>query len=96
MAGVTKVNGKYHTEDLVHRDLWFKTVDIGGGAISQDDMDTMMQEIHKTSTIEVIGTFEAGVSTAVNIVISGADVTALPDSVAAGIGGAAIADAAGW
>ena len=94
MAGVTKVNGKYHTEDLVHRDLFFKTVDIGGGAISQADFDIMMQEIHLTSTIEVIGTFVADTSTAVNIVISGADVTALASPTGAGTPD--INDAAGW
>ena len=77
MAGVTKVNGVYHTEELVHRDLFFKSVDIGGGAISQVDLDAMLQEVALTSTIEVIGTFVADSSTAVNIVISGADVTAL-------------------
>jgi hypothetical protein len=78
MAGVTKVNGKYHTEELVHRDLFFKVVGIdGGAAMAQADLDRIMQNVHLTSTIEVIGTFEDGVSTSVNIVISGADVTAL-------------------
>ena len=91
MAGVTKVNGKYHTEELVHRDLWFKVVGIGGGAMSQADMDALMQEIHLTSTIEVIGDFTAGTSTAVNLVISGADVTALTS-----VSGATIADIAGF
>lgn len=89
MAGVTKVNGKYHTEDLVHRDLWFKSVGAGVGEISQYDFDAIMQEIHLTSTIEVIGPFTAGESTSVNIVISGADVTSLS-------GPYTIADALGW
>lgn len=91
MAGVVKVNGKYHTEEMVHRDLWFKAVGIGGGAISQDDMNALMQEIHLTSTIEVIGIFVADSSTFVNVVISGADVTALT-----AVGGATIADIAGF
>jgi len=80
MAGVTKVNGTYHTEELVHRDLFFKVVGNGGGAISQAEFDAIMQEVHLTSTIEVIGDFVADSSTAVNVVISGADVTALSGS----------------
>jgi len=75
MAGVTKVNGTYHTEELVHRDLFFKVVGIGGGAISQAAFDSIMQYVHLTSTIEVIGVFTADSTTAVNIVTSGADVT---------------------
>ena len=74
MAGVTKENGTYHTQELVHRDLFFKTIGIGGGAISQVEFDALMQEVHLTSTIEVIGTFVADSTTAVLIVISGADV----------------------
>jgi len=77
MAGVTKVNGTYHTEEMVHRDLFFKVVGNGGGAISQADFDGIMQEVSLTCTIEVIGTFVADTTTAVNVVISGADVTAL-------------------
>ena len=95
MAGVTKVNGKYHTEELVSRDLFFKVVgDAGGIAITQARFDEIMQEVNLTSTIEVIGAFDAGVTTAVNIVISGADVTAFDP---AGLNAAAtIADIAGF
>ena len=88
MAGVTKVNGKYHTEELVHRDLFFKAVT--PATTAQADFDAAMQEIHLTSTIEVIGEYVAGATATINIVISGADVTALPDS------GATIADIAGF
>ena len=93
MAGVTKVNGTYHTEELVHRNLFFKVIGVsGGGVISQAEFDTLMQYIHLTSTIEVIGVFVADTTTAANIVISGADVT----DITGGIAGATIADIAGF
>lgn len=75
MAGVVKVNGTYHTEELVSRDLFFKAVTPASS--SQVDFDAAMQEIHLTATIEVIGTYVADTTTVINVVISGADVTTL-------------------
>jgi len=75
MAGVIKANGTFHTEDLVGvRELFFKVITLAG--TTQADMDTAMQEVQLTSTIEVIGAWVAGNAT-VSIVISGADVATI-------------------
>jgi len=106
MAGVTKVNGKYHTEELVHRDLFFKNIKVTAGEalndqLTQAEFDALMQEVALTSTIEVIGLFNSTedvgtptntTSDGVNIVISGADVTTLDG----GAMTAAITDIAGF
>ena len=90
MAGVTKVNGTYHTEELISRDLWFKNIKATGQGVinqlTQAEFDGIMQRIHLTCTIEVIGTFVAVTTNADgwNIVISGADVTLIEDVVGGG------------
>ncbi len=88
MAGVIKVNGKYHTEELVHRDLFFKNIAAAGTVVAnqltQAEFDGIMQRIHLTSTVEVIGIYTAAaalVNNSVNVVISGADVVLLEDVV---------------
>ena len=73
MAGVVRAHGYAAAGQFVSRDLWFNTYD-KGGAMTQEDMDALVQTVQLTSTIEVIGDFEAGVSTSVGMVISGANV----------------------
>ena len=53
MAGVIKVNGLYHKEDMVSRDLFFKVLTPTGTTRALIEAD--LAEIHLTSTIEVIG-----------------------------------------
>ena len=56
MAGVIKVNGLYHKEELISRDLFFKEVSLNAGAdFSRALLEAIMTELHLTSTIEVIG-----------------------------------------
>lgn len=74
MAGFVKVNGKAASGQFVSRDLWFKNFSLGA-AMTQEQLDNLVYAVQLTSTIEVIGDFEVGVSTGVNMVISGADVT---------------------
>ena len=93
MAGVVKVNGNYESIEMIHRNLWFKAVGNGGPAMSQVQFNELMQEIALTCTIEVIGTFVAGTSTAVNIIISGADVNTADVGIT---GDHTVADIAGW
>ncbi len=84
MAGVLKVHGKYESGEMIHRDLFFKTITLA--ASTQDALDAAMKEIELRSTIEVIGTWNNDAT--VNVIISGADVTTI-------VGGSA-ADIAGW
>ena len=77
MAGVAKINGNYGPIETISRDMFFKVVGIAGAAaMTQADLNRIMQELHLTVTIEVIGAFVDGTSTSVNVMISGADVTA--------------------
>lgn len=89
MAGVVRVNGNYGPIETISRDMFFKVVGIGGTAMTQADLNRIMQELHLTVTIEVIGAFVDGTSTSVNVMISGADVTAL-------VGSDTIDDLADW
>lgn len=64
--------------EAVGRDLFFKNFDLdGSGAMSQADLEALVRAVQLTSSIEVIGSFTAGTSTSVNMVISGKDVTAV-------------------
>jgi len=76
MAGFVKVNGFAAPGQFISRDLWFKNFSLGA-AMTQQNLDELVYAVHMTSSIEVIGEFEVGVSTSVNMVISGADVTAV-------------------
>jgi ABC-type uncharacterized transport system ATPase component len=75
MAVVTKVHGFAAPGEFVGRNLFFKNF-AKGSAMSQADLDALVQEVQKTVTIEVIGSFTAGTSTSVNMVVSGDDVSA--------------------
>jgi hypothetical protein len=74
MAVVTKAHGFAASGEFVGRNLFFKNFS-KGSAMSQADLDALVQEVQKTVTIEVVGSFTAGSSTAVSMVLSGDDVT---------------------
>ena len=76
MAVVTKAHGFAAPGEFVGRNLFFKNFS-KGSAMSQADLDALVQEVQKTVTIEVVGSFTAGTSTAVSMVLSGDDVTAV-------------------
>lgn len=68
----TKVNGKAAPFEAVGRDLFFKTF-TKGSAISQANLDALVETVQMTSTVTAIGAFTAGSSTAVNMLLEGAD-----------------------
>ena len=74
MAVFARVNGAAAPMEQVGRDLFFKTF-TKGSAMSQADLETLVQTVQLTSTITAIGSFSAGSSTAVNMIIEGADIT---------------------
>ncbi len=74
MAGFTRVNGAAAPIEAVGRNLYFKNF-AKGSAMSQADLEALVQSVGQTSSITVIGSFTAGTSTSVNLVIEGADVT---------------------
>ena len=74
MAFTTK--GFAQPIEAVGRDLFFKNFDMGA-AMSQADLEALVHAVQLNSSTEVIGTFTPGVSTGVNMVISGANVAAV-------------------
>ena len=74
MAVFARVNGAAAPMEQVGRDLYFKTF-TKGTAMSQADLEALVQAIQSTSTITAIGAFTAASSTAVNMVIEGADIS---------------------
>lgn len=62
--------------EFVGRNLYFKNFDLAA-PISQNALDALVTAIQTTSTITAIGSFTAGVSTEVNMIIEGPDVTAI-------------------
>lgn len=75
MAIVSKVHGFAAPGEFVGRDLFFKNFD-KGSTMSQADLDALVTAVQKTSTVEVVGSFTAGSSQDVSMVLSGADVAA--------------------
>lgn len=73
MAAFTRVNGAAGAMEQVGRELFFKNLS-KGSAITQANMEALVAKVQETSTITVIGTFTAGTSTSVNMVIEGADI----------------------
>lgn len=84
MAVFTRVNGAAGPMEQVGRDLFFKTF-TKGSAISQADLEALVQAIQNTSTITAIGAFTAGSSTAVNMIIEGADIANAANTPVSGI-----------
>ncbi len=73
MPAFTRTNGGAAPMEQVGRDLFFKTF-TKGSAMTQADLDNLVQALQGTVTVTAIGAFTAGTSTAVNMVIEGADV----------------------
>lgn len=76
MAEVTKVHGKAGPGEFVGRDLFFKNF-AKGSAMTQADLDALVQAVQMTATVTVVGSFTAGSSTNVNMVIEGENVTSV-------------------
>lgn len=76
MPVVTKIHGFAASGEFVGRNLFFKKY-AKGSAMSQADLDALVQEVQLTATIEVVGSFTAGTSQDVSMVLSGADVPAV-------------------
>lgn len=74
MAQLLKRNGFAGPMQAIGRQVWFKNFD-KGSAMTQADLDALVNLVKLTSTITVVGTFVAGTSTSVNMVIEGADVS---------------------
>lgn len=60
--------------ESVGRDLFFKHFE-AAGAMSQADLESLVHAVQLNATTVVIGSFTAGASTGVNMVVSGKDVT---------------------
>ena len=71
----TRVNGQAGPIETVGRDLFIKN--FAKTNITQAQLEALVETIQLTSTVEVIGAFEAGVSDSVNMIIEGKDVTAV-------------------
>lgn len=84
MAVFTRVNGAAAPMEQVGRDLFFKTF-TKGTAMSQADLDALVQAVQLTSTVTAIGAFTAGTSTAVNMIIEGADIANAANTPVTGI-----------
>lgn len=70
-----KVNGEAQPFEAFGRDIFMKNFD-KGGAMSQADLEALVELVGLTASISAIGAFTDGVSTEVNMIIEGADVTA--------------------
>lgn len=76
MAQLQKRNGFAGPMQAIGRQVWFKNFD-KGSAMDQADLAALVNLVKLTSTITVVGSFVAGTSTSVNMVIEGADVSAV-------------------
>lgn len=74
MAFVTNVNGNAAPMESFGRDVYFKNYS-KGSAMTQADLNTLVQTVGQMASIDVIGAFVAGTSTSVSMVIEGFDVT---------------------
>lgn len=72
MASFARTNGGAAPMEQVGRDLFFKT--FTRAAITQANLDALVQSIQQTATVTAIGAFTAPASS-VNMIIEGADVT---------------------
>lgn len=69
----TKVNGKAAPFEAIGRDIFLKNFAKDSGTISQANLDALVETVQLTSTVTAIGAFTAGSSTAVKMIIEGAD-----------------------
>jgi len=86
MAGFTRVHGNALPFENFGRNLYFKNFS-KGSAMSQADLDALVQTVSQTVSVCVIGAFTAGTSTSVNMIIDGGDVTAVTDYTVTGVSG---------
>jgi hypothetical protein len=62
--------------------------------ITQSELDAIVREVQQLNTIMIIGTFDAGTSDVVNMLIEGAGVDNQSSSAYAGVSGVTITDVA--
>jgi len=74
MAFTTK--GFAQSYEGVGRDLFFKHFE-AEGTMSQADLEALVHAVQLNASTEVIGSFTAGTSTGVSMVVSGKDVAAV-------------------
>lgn len=84
MPTFARVNGAAAPMEQVGRDLFFKTF-TKGSAMSQAELDALVQAVQLTATVTAIGAFTAGSSTAVNMMIEGANIANGSNSPVTGI-----------
>ena len=72
MPGVTRAHGYAGAVETVGRNLLVKSF-AKGSAISQAEMDALVQNIQGLATIEVIGAFTAASTQTVYMILSGAE-----------------------
>jgi hypothetical protein len=70
----------------VGRAIFVKSFDMGA-AMAQSDLEALVHAVQLTSSIEVIGTFVAGTSTGVSMVVSGKDVADVAGYTVTGVAG---------
>lgn len=69
----TKVNGKVESFEAFGRDIFMKNFD-KGSAISQANLDALMETVQLTASVSALGAFTAGTSTEVNMIVEGANI----------------------
>lgn len=74
MAFFTNVNGNAAPTEAIGREVFFKNFS-KGSAMTQADLNALVADVSTLATITVLGTFVAGTSTSVSMVIEGFDVT---------------------
>jgi hypothetical protein len=97
MPGVTRAHGYAGAVETVGRNLLVKSF-AKGSAISQAEMDALVQNIQGLATIEVIGTFTAASTQTVYMILSGAEDSDFAAAATISAGGATftIADVTGF
>jgi len=92
MAIVTRVHGSAKTGQFIGRELQFFTI-VGGAAITQNEMNSIVTTLGLFGTFEAIGAFAAGVDTSANVIMSGvavSNIAAMSAAVAAVKTGASV------
>ncbi len=88
MAVFTRDNGKAAPMEQVGRDLFiqnFSGLSTASAAAGQADLEALVQAIQQTATITVIGSFTAGTSSSVNMILEGAAIATGANSPVTGI-----------
>ena len=72
MPGVTRAHGYAGAGEFVGRNLLVKSF-AKGSAMTQANMDALVESIQQLATIEVVGAFTAGTTATAYFIISGAE-----------------------